>query len=194
VGFIGLITWLVTTSTDLFRINHFSSPVDVCSANATAAAEYYEKSPLFGANTTEITRLKSLQYAAVRYSEHIVERPWYDQIKLVGYRCLVRYWRNPSTSWGRLFMFTCLGLLFGSLFFNLENNVQGIRNRLSMTTTFAFLAIFVAGASVPQFLEDRELYLQELDTGFYVTFPYWLTYLLIEGVFCTVITTIQMGE
>jgi ATP-binding cassette subfamily G (WHITE) protein 1/ATP-binding cassette subfamily G (WHITE) protein 2 len=141
----------------------------------------------------EIQRLKAQTYASVRYSENIVERPWYDQILLVGHRCLLRYWRNPSTSWGRLFMFTCLGLLFGSLFYNLQNNVQGIRNRLSMTTTFAFLAIFVAVASVPQFLEDRELYLQELDTAFYFTVPYWITYLLIEGVFCTVITTLQMG-
>lgn len=61
-----------------------------------------------------------------------------------------------------------------------------------MTTTFSFLAIYVAIASVPQFLEDRELYLQELDTAFYFTWPYWLTYLLIEGCFCTVITTLQM--
>ncbi len=45
---------------------------------------------------------------------------------------------------------------------------------------------------MPQFLEDRELYLQELDTAFYSTVPYWLTYLIIEGIFCTFITTIQI--
>ena len=41
-------------------------------------------------------------------------------------------------------------------------------------------------------MEDRELYLQELDTAFYNTVPYWLTYLIIEGCMTTVITTIQM--
>lgn len=81
---------------------------------------------------------------------------------------------------------------FVPFFPQLEDSVQGIRNRLSMTTTFAFLAIYVAVASVPQFLEDRELYLQELDTAFYFTWPYWLTYLLIEGIYCTIITTIVM--
>ena len=65
---------------------------------------------------------------------------------------------------------------------------------MSLSSTFAFLAIFVAIAAVPQFLEDRELYLQELDTAFYNTVPFWLTYLIIEGCFTTVITTIQMGE
>ncbi|KAI9007676.1 hypothetical protein DFJ74DRAFT_773213 [Hyaloraphidium curvatum] len=170
-------------------IEHY---LDVISANTQAAAEYYDKSPLAAANMAEIARLKSQTYGPVRYSEYIVERPWYHQIGLVGYRCLVRYWRNPSTSWGRLFMFTALALLFGGLFFNLQNDIQGIRNRLSLTTTFAFLAIFVAIAAVPQFLEDRELYLQELDTAFYHTPPFWLTYLLIEGCFTTVITTIQM--
>lgn len=65
-------------------------------------------------------------------------------------------------------------------------------NRRQVSTTYAFLAIFVAIASVPQFLEDRELYLQELDTAFYSTPPFWLTYLVIEGCFTTVITTIVM--
>ncbi|KAI9009267.1 P-loop containing nucleoside triphosphate hydrolase protein, partial [Hyaloraphidium curvatum] len=170
-------------------IEHY---LDVTSANTQAAAEYYDKSPLAQANLAEIARLKSQSYSAVRYSEHIVERQWWDQIRLVGYRCLVRYWRNPSTSWGRLFMFTALALVFGGLFYNLQNDVQGIRNRLSVTSTFGFLAIFVAVAAVPQFLEDRELYLQELDTAFYGTVPYWLTYLIIEGCFTMVITTIQM--
>ena len=61
-----------------------------------------------------------------------------------------------------------------------------------MASTFGFLSIYVAVASVPQFLEDRELYLQELDSAFYSTVPYWLTYLIIEGMFTTVITTIQV--
>jgi ABC-type multidrug transport system ATPase subunit len=98
-------------------IEHY---LDVTSANATAAADYYDTSPLASANNSEIARLKGQQYSAVRYSENIVERPWYDQIKLVGARCLQRYWRNPSTSWGRLFMFTCLALIFGGLFFSVS--------------------------------------------------------------------------
>jgi hypothetical protein len=194
-------------------IEHY---LDVTSANSTAAADYYDKSPLAAANMAEIARLKQQQYSPVRYSKNIVERQWWDQIGLVGYRCLQRYWRNPSTSWGRFAMFTALGLLFGGLFFNvssprcydrpssidasfhslfqLQNDVQGIRNRLALSSTYAFLAIFVAIAAVPQFLEDRELYLQELDTAFYHTVPFWLTYLIIEGVFTTVITSIQMSE
>jgi hypothetical protein len=67
-------------------------------------------------------------------------------------------------------------------------------NRRQVSTTYAFLAIFVAIASVPQFLEDRELYLQEHDTAFYNTPPFWLTYLVIEGCFTTVITTIVMSK
>ncbi|KAI9009270.1 hypothetical protein DFJ74DRAFT_711544 [Hyaloraphidium curvatum] len=170
-------------------IEHY---LDVISANALAASQYYDRSPLAAANMDEIHRLRAQQYGSVRYSRYIVERPWYNQIALVGHRCLLRYWRNPSTSWGRLFMFTALGLLFGGLFYNLQNDVQGIRNRLSVTSTFGFLPIFVAVAAVPQFLEDRELYLQELDTAFYGTVPFWLTYLIIEGLFNVVITTIQI--
>ncbi|KAI9006388.1 P-loop containing nucleoside triphosphate hydrolase protein, partial [Hyaloraphidium curvatum] len=170
-------------------IEHY---LDVVQANAMAAAEYYDKSPLNSANVAEVERLKAQSYSPVRYSEHIVERPWWDQIKLVGARCLLRYWRNPSTSWGRSIMFLILALLFGGLFYKLTNDISGLRNTLSVCTSFGFLAIFVSGAAVPQFLEDRELYLQELDTAFYSTPPYWITYLLIEGMFTLVINTLQV--
>ncbi|KAI9024561.1 hypothetical protein DFJ74DRAFT_767128 [Hyaloraphidium curvatum] len=170
-------------------IEHY---LDVCSANAIAAADYYSSSPLAQANLAEVQRLKAQRYESVRYSEHLVERPWYDQVKLLGHRTLLRYWRNPSTSWGRLFMFTLLGILFGVFFLSLDNTTTGMRNRLSVSTTFTFLAIYVAIAAVPQFLEDRELYLQELDTAFYSTWPYWITYLVIEGCMTSIITTIQL--
>ena len=174
--------------------------MDVCSADASAAADFYSKSELAQNNLKEVARLKTLQYQPVRYSKYIVERTWLDQIKLVGHRTLLRYWRNPSTSWGRLFLFTILGLLFGIIFYQvglwfcftssnrllkvyfiqLGNNTTCMRNRLGVATTFTFLAVYVAIAAVPQFLEDRELYLQELDAAFYVTVPYWLTYFIIE--------------
>jgi ABC-type multidrug transport system ATPase subunit len=55
-------------------IEHY---LDVISANTQAAADYYDKSPLAAANMAEIARLKGQTYGAVRYSEHIVERPWF---------------------------------------------------------------------------------------------------------------------
>jgi len=104
-------------------IEHY---LDVTSANTTAAADYYDKSPLAAANMAEIARLKQQSYSPVRYSENIVERQWWDQIALVGHRCLLRYWRNPSTSWGRFVMFTALALLFGGLFFNVNFDLDPV--------------------------------------------------------------------
>ncbi|KAI9008475.1 P-loop containing nucleoside triphosphate hydrolase protein [Hyaloraphidium curvatum] len=159
-----------------------SLAVDVCSADPAATADAYGRSDLAKQNLAELARLKAQQFQPIRYSQHIVERPWYDQIALVGRRTLLRYYRNPATSWGRLFVFTILGLLFGIIFYQLGNNTTGMRNTLGVATTFTFLAVYVAIAAVPQFLEDRELYLQELDSAFYVTWPYWFTYLAIECV------------
>ncbi|KAI9027005.1 hypothetical protein DFJ74DRAFT_766323 [Hyaloraphidium curvatum] len=168
-------------------IEHY---LDVISANTQAAATYYEKSPLAGANLAELNRLKSQTYSAVRYSEHIVERQWWDLMRLLGWRCLMRYWRNPSTSWGRLFLFLVLALFMGGIFYGISPVDLGTLRQI--TTTYTFFSIFVAIASVPQFLEDRELYLQEMDGAFYTTPPFWLTYLVLEGCFVTVITTIIM--
>jgi ABC-type multidrug transport system ATPase subunit len=108
-------------------IEHY---LDVISANTQAAAEYYDKSPLAAANASEIARLKQQTYSPVRYSENIVERQWWDQVRLVFNRCLSRYWRNPSTSWGRLVMFVALALLFGGLFFKV-----GLACRLILPST-----------------------------------------------------------
>ncbi|KAI9018371.1 P-loop containing nucleoside triphosphate hydrolase protein [Hyaloraphidium curvatum] len=61
-------------------------------ANTQAAATYYDKSPLACANLAELNRLKSQTYSPVR---HIVERQWWELMRLLGWRCLMRYWRNP---------------------------------------------------------------------------------------------------
>lgn len=77
-------------------------------------------------------------------------------------------------------MFMIAALFFGAIFYQLGSDIQGVRNRLSVTSTFGFLPIFVAVAAVPQFLEDRELYIQEYNAAFYTLLPYYLTYLVIE--------------
>ncbi|TPX37233.1 hypothetical protein SmJEL517_g00987 [Synchytrium microbalum] len=170
-------------------IEHY---VDVISADTVGASEYYEKSALFAANDAEERRLAQAHYSAVSHSTHIVERNSWDQFKLLTARVLLRYQRNPSTSWGRFALFMCFALFFGGIFFQIPHAASYLGTINHGVGTFGFLSIFVAIASVPQFMEDRELYIQEFSAAFYTLPPYYLTYFVVEGVFTTVITTILL--
>ncbi|TPX37078.1 hypothetical protein SmJEL517_g00983 [Synchytrium microbalum] len=170
-------------------IEHY---VDVIAADTVSASEYYERSPLYAANAAEERRLARLRYSAVSHSTHIVERNSWDQFRLLTTRVILRYQRNPSTSWGRLALFMCFALFFGSIFYQIPHAASYLGTINHGVGTFGFLSIFVAIASVPQFMEDRELYIQEFSAAFYTLPPYYLTYFVVEGIFTTVITTILL--
>ncbi|KXS20281.1 P-loop containing nucleoside triphosphate hydrolase protein [Gonapodya prolifera JEL478] len=169
-------------------IEHY---LDVMALDTEKAHEFYEKSPIYRDNLQEIDRLKAIEHPDVPHSANLVERLPYDQFKLIWNRCWLRYWRNPSTSWGRAFLFILFAIFFGLFFLNLTSDIAGIRNRLSVASTLSFLPIFIAVAAVPQFLEDRELYIQEYNSAFYQLWPFWITYLVIESIYNVVISTIQ---
>ncbi|TPX31121.1 hypothetical protein SmJEL517_g05455 [Synchytrium microbalum] len=170
-------------------IEHY---VDVISADTVGASEYYEKSALFAANDAEERRLAQAHYSPVSHSTHIVERTSWDQFKLLATRVLLRYQRNPSTSWGRFGLFLCFALFFGGIFFQIPHTSTYLSTINHGVGTFGFLSNYVAIASVPQFMEDRELYIQEFSAAFYTLAPYYATYFVVEGVFTTVISTILL--
>ncbi|KXS21192.1 P-loop containing nucleoside triphosphate hydrolase protein [Gonapodya prolifera JEL478] len=170
-------------------IEHY---LDVMALDTGRAHEFFEKSPVYQENLREIARLNALEHPDVPHSDNLVERLPFDQFKLIWNRCWLRYRRNPSTSWGRAFLFILFAFIFGLMFLNLDPGLSGIRNRLSVASTLSFLPIFIAVAAVPQFLEDRELYIQEYNSAFYSLWPFWITYLVIEGLYTTVISTIQL--
>ncbi|TPX32918.1 hypothetical protein SmJEL517_g04082 [Synchytrium microbalum] len=168
-------------------IEHY---VDIIAADTVGASEYYEKSALYAANDVEERRLAQASYSAVSHSTHIVERSTWDQFKLLTTRVLLRYQRNPSTSWGRFGLFMCFALFFGGIFYQIPHTSFYLTAITNGVGTFGFLSNFVAIASVPQFMEDRELYIQEFSAAFYTLLPYYLTYFVVEGVLTTIISTI----
>ncbi|KAJ3338504.1 ABC transporter G member 22 [Gonapodya sp. JEL0774] len=170
-------------------IEHY---LDVMALDTGRAHEFFEKSPVYQENLREISRLNALEHPEVPHSSHLVERLPQDQFVLIWNRVWLRYYRNPSTSWGRAFLFIMFAIMFGLFFLNLDPGLSGIRNRLSVASTLSFLPIFIAVAAVPQFLEDRELYIQEYNSAFYSLWPFWITYLVIETIFNIVISTIQL--
>ena len=80
-------------------IEHY---VDVITKDTIGAGEYFEKSALCAEINAEERRLAQGSYVPVPHSQHLVERTTFDQFTLLTRRVLLRYQRNPSTSWGRV--------------------------------------------------------------------------------------------
>ncbi|KAJ3316429.1 ATP-binding cassette sub- G member 2 [Blyttiomyces sp. JEL0837] len=170
-------------------IEHY---VDVISEDAAHAAKVYSESEL--AKEMEIERnelMKADQADVVRHSQRIIERSFIDQFTLLVKRVVQRYHRNFSTSYGRIIVSIFIAIIYGALFYKVESDIPGIRNRGSLASVMAFIPAFVAGSAAPQFLEDRDLFIQETKAAFYTTPAYYLSYFLIESALIVAISTVQ---
>ncbi|KAJ3158737.1 hypothetical protein HK101_001255 [Irineochytrium annulatum] len=171
-------------------IEHY---VDVIAADPVACADTYAASDLAAKLTAELKRLEDPKNVnpVKPHSALVYERSFMDQLRLLTRRVCYRYQRNYSTSYGRIILSTVIILIYGLMFWKIDSNITGIRNRGSLASVMAFIPAFVAGSAAPQFLEDRDLYIQEMKSGFYQTGPYYLSYFIVEAVLIVLINLIQ---
>lgn len=88
--------------------------------------------------------------------------------------------RSPFTTYIRLVQTICIGLLVGSLYWQLGSDQASIQNR---TGALFFILINQAFATFPSlqgFIEGRELFLRERGAGCYSPIAYFLATSLVE--------------
>ncbi|KAI9363926.1 hypothetical protein DFJ73DRAFT_638392 [Zopfochytrium polystomum] len=175
----------------------FTNPIehylDVIIENPESAITAYQGSELKKEMDAELEVLSDpkIQPPVQQHSTNLYERGFVDQFKLLIVRVWKRYMRNPSTSFGRVFVSVLLLFIYGAVFWKVESNITGLRNRTSLASVMAFIPAFVAGSAAPQFLEDRDLYIQENKAGFYQLPAYFLSYFVVEVFLITITTAIQ---
>ncbi|TPX32375.1 hypothetical protein SmJEL517_g04537 [Synchytrium microbalum] len=175
-------------------IEHY---LDVIAAAPLDSASYYASSAVGQANDATLKNLilasSGQSLPQLDFSDNLYETTVFRQFYLNLVRTIQRYRRNPSTSFGRVFVSSCISLIFGAIFWRVssDHSIGGLRNATSLVSALAFLPAFTAGAAIPQFLEDRALYIQETASAFYSPMPYYLAYSLVENTVTMVVTLIQ---
>ena len=75
---------------------------------------------------------------------------------------------------------TAMGLIIGSLFFKLGTNEVGVRNRVGEFFYILSYIGFNAVQLVPVLHEQREVYYNQIERGYYQTFGYYFSLLLVQ--------------
>ncbi|PWA80655.1 pleiotropic drug resistance protein TUR2 [Artemisia annua] len=113
----------------------------------------------------------------------------YSQSFLVQCRaCLWKqrwsYWRNPPYTAVRFVFTTFIGIIFGTMFWNLggkRKNQQELNNAIdSMYAAVLFLGVQNAGAVQPVVDIERTVFYRERAAGMYSAFPYAFAQVLVE--------------
>ncbi|KAI9003433.1 hypothetical protein DFJ74DRAFT_694843 [Hyaloraphidium curvatum] len=167
--------------------------LDAVLADPATWAELYRASPLAASTMGTIAKLNKSLAELTDNSERAppTGQGFFGQLRLLGDRCLLRYWRNPATSWGRTIIFMAISVIFGVFYRDSGNDLFGITNQAAAVSINLNLVLFLAASAIPQFIGDREVFLQEVEVGCYSTFAYWASYFLVECIL--VLATASLG-
>lgn len=89
-------------------------------------------------------------------------------------RFAIKYFRDPNVFTARLVLSIAIALLFGSMYAQLGFAMESLNSRTAIIFFQAAFIIWFALASIPAFIQDREIFIRERFNGYYSVLPYAL--------------------
>ncbi|ERN03264.1 ABC transporter G family member 36 isoform X1 [Amborella trichopoda] len=148
-------------------------------------AYIYESSTLHDANRKEIINVrKRLTGQGKPYmADFAYPTTYIRQVAMVVLRSQRLLWRNVRYTFGRLIGCATLGLLMGSLYFQIEyNDIYGLTSRaLYIYMQLLLLGVVSANNVIPQINSDRPAWIRERRLGLYAPFIYPISWAFAEA-------------
>lgn len=98
----------------------------------------------------------------------------YEQFKVLSGRIFRHLYRDPTLMLANYAISVLIGLLCGVLFYQLDNSVQGVQNRLGLLMFILAFYGFGSTTSLLVFSEERLLYLRERANAYYDPLAYFM--------------------
>ncbi|KAJ2740733.1 (ABC) transporter, partial [Coemansia sp. BCRC 34301] len=98
----------------------------------------------------------------------------YEQFKVLSARIFRNLYRDPTLMLANYVLSVFIGLMCGVLFYQLDNTVQGVQNRLGLLMFVLAFYGFGTTTSLLVFSEERLLYLRERANAYYDPLAYFL--------------------
>ncbi|KAJ2489355.1 (ABC) transporter, partial [Coemansia sp. RSA 2050] len=98
----------------------------------------------------------------------------YEQFRVLSARIFRNLYRDPTLMLANYVLSVFIGLMCGVLFYQLDNTVQGVQNRLGLLMFILAFYGFGTTTSLLVFSEERLLYLRERANAYYDPLAYFL--------------------
>eukprot|EP01126_Amoeba_proteus_P013920 TRINITY_DN1599_c0_g2_i13.p1 TRINITY_DN1599_c0_g2~~TRINITY_DN1599_c0_g2_i13.p1 ORF type:complete len:257 (-),score=20.94 TRINITY_DN1599_c0_g2_i13:341-1111(-) len=108
-------------------------------------------------------------------------------------RVFLSWLRNPLNFFGRLLVFTQLGLFMGLLYLKIHFTQESLQDRISALAFCSIFLMFMPMCAIEIFLEDRDIFLRERMNGYYTVLPYVLANTIVSNMFIALCCCVFSG-
>ncbi|CAO3587711.1 unnamed protein product [Absidia cylindrospora] len=99
---------------------------------------------------------------------------FWHELSLLSSRTFINLYRNPFLFFAHFFCSLVLGVLLGSLFWQVEIDLTGVQNRLGVLFFTCALLGFASTSALDMFSKERVLFMRERESGYYSPASYFL--------------------
>jgi len=128
-------------------------------------------------NQETVAYIKDCQQRHAKEESDIDENHTFQStvVKQFG-QLAIRFWkdnvRNPGVFWVRMFMYTMLSIMIGTIYLNIGNGQNEVQDRGGILFYIAAFMVFMAVSVIPAFIQDKAVYNRETMNGWYSPGPY----------------------
>jgi len=107
--------------------------------------------------------------------------PIWLQTTMLTKRVFVQYWRDPSYLYGKLFVSVIIGIFNGFTFWQLQNSIQDMQNRMFTAFLIVVFPPTIVNAVVPKFYQNMALWqAREFPSRIYGWIPFCTAMVVAE--------------
>ncbi|KAI9311577.1 hypothetical protein BX666DRAFT_1996467 [Dichotomocladium elegans] len=115
------------------------------------------------------------------------------ELSLLSSRTFINMYRNPFLFFAHFVCSIVLGVLLGSLFWQVDVDLSGVQNRLGVLFFMCALLGFASTSALDMFSRERVLFMRERENGYYNPASYFCAKVLFDVVPLRVLPPLAMG-
>lgn len=119
---------------------------------------------------------------------------WIKQCWILSKRTMLNNLRNPHLLRGQYLITFALGVLLGTIYWHVGNDIAGVQNRAGSLFFMISLLAFASMSSIDLFFQERVLFVRERGNGMYCTSAYFAAKTLSDVIPMRVIPPLIMGS
>ncbi|KAJ8656456.1 hypothetical protein O0I10_007779 [Lichtheimia ornata] len=116
------------------------------------------------------------------------------ELKILSSRTFINLYRDPSLFFAHITCSTLLGVLLGTLFWQVDVDLSGVQNRLGVLFFMCALLGFASTSALSMFNRERLIFMRERENGYYSASSYFIAKLLFDLIPLRVFPPLLMGS
>ncbi|KAK9721874.1 ATP-binding cassette transporter snq2 [Basidiobolus ranarum] len=125
----------------------------------------------------------------VKINQHEFATSFATQMKIVGHRMFLSWWRNPKYNFGRAGFCIIFAILLGFSFWQIGDSQMDLQLRVFALFQSLVMGSIFMNLAQPRYIDERNVYFRENSSKMYGWKPFWISIMMVELPFLVVTST-----